>query len=81
MCRLLDMESQELTTVGFIRLCGYTPCHQILDICQAEWYTRDQDCSWRLRHSSVHGRLDLGDQVCRSGTFAPPRIYHNAHTS
>jgi hypothetical protein len=77
----MSIENRELTTLGPVRICRYISCYQILDICQAEWYTRNQDCPGRLRYSSIHGRLDLGDQVCRSGTFAPPRVYHNAHTS
>lgn len=34
---------------------------KVRHICQAQWNTGDQDHSWRLRYSTLHGSLDPGN--------------------
>lgn len=70
-CPLDDQRVQILTTSsGPVCVHRDISRYQVLNVRQAKWYTRDQDCPWRLRHSSFHGHLDLSDQVYRLGKFA-----------
>ena len=45
-------------------------------ICETQWYPRDQNSAGRLRYQKIHGDLDPGNQIIRTG-----KLRHLAVTS
>jgi len=58
-----------LTLVDIVLHDSKLPYENLCALCEAKWYTRDQDGIGRIRDTALYGSVDFGDKVNWTGMF------------